>query len=147
MIVEIDELDRRIVSALQRDSRISYNSLAKLCGASTPTVVDRVRRLEDLGVIQGYGVSINRHKLGWGITALIRLSCGQDQYQKMNRLAQDMSEIVECYHVTGEDAFHLKVTAKDIAHLETLISRFSALGRSASTIVLSTVCEGKQTPV
>lgn len=143
MTVEIDDLDRKILSALQRDSRQSFNALAKLTGASTPTVVERVRRLEDQGVIQGYSLVIDRKKLGWALTSMIRVTCAQDQYQKVHRLAQDMAEILECHHVTGEDSFVIKVIARDIAHLESVIARFSGLGRSISTIVLSTAVEGK----
>ncbi|WP_420548651.1 Lrp/AsnC family transcriptional regulator [Curvivirga sp.] len=143
MIIELDDLDKKLLNALQRDSRQSFNALSKLTGASTPTVVDRVRRLEDQGVIQGYSVTIDRKKLGWELTSIIRVVCPQDQYQKVHRLAQDMVEILECHHVTGEDSFFIKVIARDIVHLESVISRFSGLGRSISTIVLSSAVEGK----
>ncbi|MTI08592.1 Lrp/AsnC family transcriptional regulator, partial [Curvivirga aplysinae] len=131
------------LNALQRDSRQSFNALAKLTGTSTPTVIDRVRRLEDQGILRGYTVIIDRKKLGWDLTSIIRVTCPQDQYQKVHRLSQDMSEILECHHVTGEDSFFIKVIARDIEHLETIISRFSGLGRSISTIVLSSSIEGK----
>ncbi len=143
MIVDLDELDKKLLTALQRDARQSFNNLSKLTGASTPTVIDRIRRLEDQGVIQSYTLGIDRRKLGWEITSFIRVICGQDQYQKIHRLAQDQPEILECHHMTGEDAFIVKVMARDIAHLEDVISRFSGLGRSISSLVLSTTVEGK----
>lgn len=147
MNVELDDLDKKLLGALQRDARQSFNALSKLTGASTPTVVDRVRRLEDQGVIRGYGVNVDRKKLGWALTSFIRVVCGQDHYQKVHRLAQDQPEILECHHMTGEDAFLVKIMAKDIEHLETVISRFSGLGRSISALVLSTAVEGKNISV
>ncbi|RED51474.1 Lrp/AsnC family transcriptional regulator [Aestuariispira insulae] len=139
----MDDIDKRIINALQRDGRLSYRALAAIVGLSTPAVSERVRRLEDLGIIQGYTVQIDRRKLGWSLTAFVRLICPQDHYQAVYRLARDQREILECHHVTGEDCFVIKLMARDVAHLEQVIERFHGIGRSISSLVLSTAQEDK----
>ena len=139
----MDNSDRQIIDTLQRDGRLSYRGLAKQVGLSTPAVAERVRRLEDLGVIQGYTVRVDRRKMGWALTAFVRLICPQDHYQAVYRLAQEQQEILECHHVTGEDCFVIKVIARDVEHLEKVIERFHGIGRSISSLVLSTAREGK----
>ena len=139
----IDETDRILLSALQHDARQSFTALGKRVGLTSPAVADRVRRMEDIGLISGYTLKINRQRLGWEITAMVRLTCPGEYYQAVHRLSQELVEVLECHHVTGEDCFMIKMIARDMAHLEQVIARFRGFGHSISSIVLSTNVEGK----
>jgi len=147
MAIELDQIDKKLLTHLQADARLSYNALAKLVKLSAPSVAERVRRMEDVGLIEGYHVAINRQLLGWDITAFIRLSCPGDRYQTVHRLALEVPEILECHHITGEDSFILKITASDMGHLEQVITRFRGFGQSISSVVMSTDVEAKPTPL
>lgn len=139
----IDETDRILLSALQRDARQSFTALGRQVGLSSPAVAERVRRMEDVGLITGYTLQVDRRRMGWDITAMVRLTCPGEFYQAVHRLSQEMAEVLECHHVTGEDSFMLKLIARDMAHLEAVISRFRSFGHSVSSIVMSTNVEGK----
>lgn len=144
---DIDQIDRNILAHLQNDARLSFNALAKLVGLSAPSIAERIRRMEDVGIIEGYHVAINRRKINWDITAFIRLVCPGDRYQAVHRISLEAPEVLECHHVTGEDCFIIKVTAHDMAHLEEVISRFRGFGQSISAVVLSTDVEAKPAPL
>ena len=147
MNIQLDQIDKKILTHLQRDARLSYNALAKLVNLSAPSIAERVRRMEDVGLIEGYQVILNRQLLGWDITAFIRLICPGERYQTVHRLAIEVPEVLECHHVTGEDSFILKVTASDMGHLEQVISRFRGFGQSISSVVMSTDVETKPAPL
>jgi len=140
---DLDPASRQILAALQEDARLSFNQLAKRVGLSPPAVADRVRRLEEAGVIRGYRIDVDRASLGWPVTALVRLSCPAQQDRGVVKLAQDLPEILECFHVSGEDCFILKVVAGSIAHLEDVVERLRQFGTAIPSIVFSAAVEGK----
>lgn len=137
----------RIVDALQADSRLSFNALARLVGLSTPAVSERVRKMVDSRCIRGFSLILDRRKLGWPVTAFVRLQTTTDRYQAVRRLASSSPEILECHHTAGEDGFILKVIARDLEHLEDVVEQSRLLGETSTSIVLSTYQEGKPVPV
>lgn len=141
--LDLDPPTRRILAALQVDARLSFNQLAKQVGLSPPAVAERVRRLEETGVIRGYRIDVDRASLGWPVTAMVRLSCPAQQDRGVIGLARDLPEILECFHVSGEDCFVLKVAAGSIGHLESVIERLRQFGTVVSSIVFSAAVEGK----
>lgn len=144
---ELDETGRRILAILQAEGRIGFSELGRRVGLSAPAVADRVRRMEDTGLITGWRAMVDRARLGRGMTAFMRLTCPGDRYQAVRRLALDLPEVIDCHHVTGEDCFYVKLAVGSVEHLEQVIDRFRALGRTVSSIALSTVVEGKPPPV
>lgn len=144
---ELDETGRRILTILQDEGRIGFSELGRRVGLSAPAVADRVRRMEDVGLITGWRAVVDRGRLGWGITAFMRVTCPGDKYQAVRRLAHDLPEVIDCHHVTGEDCFYLKLAVGSVEHLERVIDRFRDLGRTVSSIALSTIVEGKPPPV
>ena len=144
---ELDETGRRILTILQDEGRIGFSELGRRVGLSAPAVADRVRRMEDVGLITGWCAMVDRGRLGWGITAFMRVTCPGDKYQAVRRLAHDLPEVIDCHHVTGEDCFYLKLAVGSVEHLERVIDRFRDLGRTVSSIALSTIVEGKPPPV
>ncbi len=135
---EFDAIDVRILGELQRNARQTFAELGRKAGLSLPATADRVRRLEDSGTILGYGAQVDAGRLGYPITAFVRLKSVPQNYARFKHAATGLPEIMECHHVTGEDSFHLKLVASSIAHLEELVGKLSAFGQTTTSIVLST---------
>jgi len=140
---ELDETGRKILALLQREGRMPFSTLGRRVGLSAPAVAERVRRMEDVGLITGWRALVDRRRLGWTMTAFMRVSCPGDKYQAVRRLALDLPEVIDCHHVTGEDCFFVKLAVDSIEQLERVIDRFRDVGRTVSSIALSTVVEDK----
>lgn len=143
----LDETSRHLVDALQQDARLSYADLGRQVGLSPPAVAERIRRLESTGIITGYRAQVNRTKLGYGLMAFIRLRASGDQYDRIETLARETPEILECHHVTGEAKFILKVIARSVAHLDTVMLQLAPHAATTSSLVLSTRVEDKPVAV
>ncbi len=135
---EFDAIDIRILSELQKNGRETFAELGRKADLSLPAAAERVRRLEDSGVIRGYAASVDAARLGYPITAFVRLKSVPQNYTRFKHVVAGLAEILECHHVTGEDSFHLKLVASSIAHLEELVGKLSAFGQTTTSIVLST---------
>jgi Lrp/AsnC family leucine-responsive transcriptional regulator len=139
----LDDMDRRLLDALQEDARLSYRALGRRIGLSQPAVAERVRRLEEAGIITGYRGRIDRGRAGLPVTAFLRVTCTGDRFQAIHRLARDLPAVLECHHVSGEACFMVKVAEASLAALERTIDRFREHGETVSSIVLSSVIEDK----
>lgn len=135
--VSLDDVDWRLLEALQRDGRASYADLGRLVGLSPSAVTERVRRLEDVGVITGYAADVAPEKLGLAIHALIRLRYPHGNYKPFHDLLATTPEIGEAHHVTGDDCFVLAVRARSMRHLEEVAGRISGLGSVTTSVVYS----------
>jgi Lrp/AsnC family leucine-responsive transcriptional regulator len=134
----LDSTGWQLLQALQQDARLSYTELGQRVGLSAPAVAERVRRMEDAGIISGYHAEINRSKIGFPITAIIRLSdFPGERCANFTATAQEIPEILECYRVTGSDSLVIKIMASSIEHLESLIDRLSSHGQLTTSMVLS----------
>jgi Lrp/AsnC family leucine-responsive transcriptional regulator len=138
MAVEtLDDTDWRLLEALQRDGRASYADLGRVVGLSPSAVTERVRRLEDTGVITGYSCEIDPEKLGLAIMAMVRLRYPSGNHGRFRDLLGTTPEIIEAHHVTGEDCFVLTVRARSMRHLEEVTGRISGLGGVTTSVVYS----------
>lgn len=135
--VSTDEIDIRIVEALQRDGRATYADLARAVSMSASAVAERVRRLEESGVISGYSAVLDPERLGLAITAFVRLRYPIGNYKPFHDLVAATPEVIEAHHVTGEDCFVLKVVARSMRHLEQTAGRIAGLGPVTTTVVYS----------
>lgn len=134
----LDETGWHILQALQENARLSFSELGQRVGLSSPAVAERVRRMEDAGIIKGYHAEINTARVGYPITAIIRMNTPGERCTRFTPFAQEMSEVLECYRVTGSDSLVMKVMASSVEHLEAIIDRLSAHGELTTSIVLST---------
>src|SRR6266853_6572215 len=134
---EIDPVNIRVLKELQRDPRLTMSELCRRVGMSSPAVTERVRRLEEAGVIQGYRVELNPVALGLPITAYIRIRPSPGQLSKIAELAQQIPEVVECHRITGEDCFILKVYIPAIDQLDRLLDSFLLYGSTTTSIIQS----------
>ena len=142
MTLEIEKLldgtGWQILRALQQNARLSYSELGQRVGLSSPAVAERVRRMEDAGIISGYHAEINVAKIGFPITAVIRMSPSPgERCTRFTASVQDIPEVLECHRVTGSDSLVMKVVASSVEHLEELIDQLSAHGQLTTSIVLS----------
>jgi len=140
---ELDETSRTILTALQRDGRVAFSELGRRVGLSAPAVAERVHRMEHNGLITGYRALVDRDRLGWPITAFMRVTCPGDKYQAVRRLALDLPEVIDCHHVTGEECFFIKIAVGSVGELESVIDRFRELGKTVSSVALSRIVEDK----
>ncbi len=133
----IDEIDWKILIELQEDARISYAELGRRVGLTTPAIIERVRKLEDGGVITGYGVEIDTSKVGLPVTAFIRMSITGVDYSKIIETAKQAKEVLECHRGTGGDSFIIKVAVASVEHLQEVIDKLTPYGITTTAIVLS----------
>src|ERR1700761_7890542 len=138
-----DDVDVRILEALQRDGRASYADLARTVSMSPSAVTDRVRRLEESGVIGGYSAVLDPVRLGPDALAFVRLRYPTSNYKPFHDLIAVTPEIIEAHHVTGEDCFILKVVARSMRHLEQTAGRIAGLGTVTTTVVYSSVLRNR----
>ncbi|MCH0538067.1 Lrp/AsnC family transcriptional regulator [Streptomyces sp. MUM 203J] len=134
-----DPIDRRILEELQTDGRVRLSELGRRVRLSPAAVAERVRRLESSGVVTGYGARVSAPALGYGIQAFIRVNPHGGYTLKHPRTLELLSrpEILEAHHVVGEDCWILKVAVRDTVHLEHVLEQTSALGRTTTSIILS----------
>lgn len=133
----LDDVGWQILQALQEDARLSFAELGRRVGLSLPAVAERVRRLEEAGIITGYHAHVNLSKVNLPIVAFIRINVPGERYPQVISLARDLPEVLECYHLSGTDSFIMRVVAASIPHLEALITRLSTYGPTTTSIVLS----------
>lgn len=133
----LDALDWQILRELQADARLSYNQLARRVGLSSPTVAERVRRLEEAGVIVGYRAEVDPSRVGLPVMALIHLRCRSGCCLLQTRNETDFPEIIEVLKVSGSHCAVLKAVATSHAHVETLIKRLKKHGEVQTSVVWS----------
>ena len=141
--VGLDRTDGRLLEELQRDGRASYADLARVVAMSPSAVGERVRRLEEAGVIAGYRAMVAPDRVGLQVMAFIRLRYPTGNYRPFHALLDSTPEVVEAHHVTGEDCFVLKVMARSMRHLEEVAGRVSGLGAVTTSVVYSSPLPGR----
>lgn len=133
----LDEIDKKLLSELQDDARTSYAELGRRVGLTTPAVIERIRKLEDAGIVTGYRAEIDTSKVGLPITAFIRMSISGVDYSHIIEVAEVSNEVMECHRGTGGDSFIMKVAVASVEHLQEMIDRLTPYGITTTTIVLS----------
>lgn len=135
--LRLDKVDAAILKALQSNGRQSIAELARRINMSHSAAAERVRRLEQAGVIDGYGARVDPERLGYPILAYVRLRYPSSVYGPLHTLLAGLPEVIEAHHVTGDDCFIMKVVATSMKHLEQLSGRIGALGSVTTSVVYS----------
>jgi Lrp/AsnC family leucine-responsive transcriptional regulator len=143
----LDVLDTAILQRLAKDARTPMRELAKEVGLSAPSATERVRRLEEAGVIRGYRLEIDPASLGWPITAYVRIRPMPGQLSKIAELAASLPQVAECHRITGEDCFILKVYLASIESMDAILDRFLAFGQTTTSIVQSSPVPLREPPL
>lgn len=122
---------------MQREGRISLTDLAPRVALSLPATSERLKRLEEAGVIEAYSATVSAEKVGYGVMALIGMTTPQSSKTRLIGQLQQMSEVLECLHVTGQDSFILRAATRDISHLERFVGSINHFGETRTSIVMS----------
>ncbi len=142
-----DAVNVRILTELQGDPRLTMTELGQRVGLSSPAVTERVRRLEETGVIQGYRLDLNPAALGLPIAAYVRIRPSTGQLHKIAELTQRIPEIVECHRITGEDCFILKVYLPSLDQLDRILDTFLLYGATTTSIIQSSPVPLRPPPI
>jgi len=140
---ELDSTDWQILAALQSDGRLSFNQLGKRVNLSPPAVADRVRRLEEAGVITGYRAEVDPSKAGQPLSAFVQMRCTTGRCLLKTTRAEDFPEVLEIHKLSGNSCSMLRVRVTSMRHLEGLFERLGEHGEMNTHIVLSTEFEGR----
>ncbi|QFH72742.1 Lrp/AsnC family transcriptional regulator [Atlantibacter subterranea] len=133
----IDDIDRQILACLAEDARLSLKVLSGKVGLSSPSTAERLKRLEEKGVIQGYGARINLAALGYSLQALVRVKPLPGMLHKVEKMIQALPECIECDKVTGEDCFVMRLVVRSIDQLDVVLDGLADYAQSNTSIVKS----------
>ncbi len=131
----LDTTNRRLLVELQADARLSLAELGRRVGLSSPAVAERVGRLEQAGVILGYRALLEPRKLGFALSAVIRVRPAPGQLFNVAQIAQATPEVVDCRRITGEDCFVMTAHVRSVEHLEEVIDAFAFYGQTTTSIL------------
>ncbi|MBW0766235.1 Lrp/AsnC family transcriptional regulator [Mammaliicoccus lentus] len=144
---EIDEINFKILQELQLEPRLTMTELGRRVGLSSPSVTERVRRLEESEVIKGYSLDLNPAALGLPIGVYIRIRPNSGKLSIIAELALSIPEVVECHRISGEDCFILKVYIPAIDQLDRILDQFLLYGSTTTTIIQSSPIPMKSLPI
>lgn len=134
----MDELDQKILALLSRNARMPLKDIAERVSLTSPAVSSRIRRLEQEGIIERYTVVLRRPEGQKRVNALISLSTKPTMRRQLIGELEAMPEVLQCYHVTGDHSFLIKVSCEGMNRLEHLITRLQQMGQTNTQIILST---------
>jgi len=140
----MDSFGRKLLDELQTNARLSIAELGRRVGLSPTATAERLRQMEEVGIVHGFTVDIDREALGLDVVAYIRMSCGGQNYHRLLDYVQALEEVRECHHLTGGDDFLLKVMTTSMADLEALIEALLPYGNPVTSLVLSTPVERRK---
>ena len=135
--ITLDAIDHHILAELQANARIAFAELGRRVGLSTPSVIERVRRMEDAEVILRYAAAVDPAKVGLPVRAFIKITVSGDKLQLFNQLSRHVPEILECHRVTGSESYILQVAVRDMAHLEVVIDSLMPYTSTNTSMVLA----------
>ena len=130
-----DEIDQLLISALMQDSRSSLKTLASLSGLSSPSVAERIRKLQEREVIKGYTLEVDPKAFGYRLQAIIRIRPLPGQLQEVERQIQNIPQFTECDKVTGDDCFIARLHVRSIEQLDSLLDGLNAYAETNTAII------------
>ncbi len=142
----LDDVDHKIIAELATDGRISFAELGRRTSLSSPAVTERVKRLEQAGVITGYRAEVDPRALGYQLTAIVRVKPAVRQLAKIAELAGEIPQIEECLRITGEDCFYIKLHLGSIEELPSVLDQFLLYGETTTSIVNATPVARRDPP-
>lgn len=133
----LDQIGWNILRELQENARVPFAELGRRVGLSTPAVAERVRNMEDAGIIRGYRAEVDPKACGYNIAAFIRVNVAGDKLQHFVELARTRPEVLECHRVTGAESFIVKMAVTDMDHLESAIDSLMPYVATTTSMILS----------
>lgn len=139
----LDNIGEQILQELAENGRISFSELGRKVGLSSPAVTERVKKMEDAGIIKGYKAVIDKPVDTGKITAFIAMITLPQHYKKIKQILGAYPGTVECHHLSGEESLMIKVTMERVEKLDALVEMLGAYGKTRTSIVLSTFLDKK----
>jgi len=133
----LDSINLRILKELEADGRLGMAELGRRLSMSPPAVAERVQRLELAGIIAGYRAEIDPRALGFPVSAVVRIRPAPGQLQRIPEVAKETPEVGECYRITGEDCYLMRLHLRAIDDLEDVLDRFTPFGQTTTSIIHS----------
>lgn len=141
--MKLDKTNWKILELLQRNARSSLKEIAKEVGLSSPTVAERIQKLEDAGIIQGYRAKINLEQIGYQMSVFISAKIRFGQMERFQSVIKAMPEITECHSLTGNDCLLLRAYVRNTQHLEELNTTLKSFGELTTSLILSSLIEDR----
>lgn len=153
-IAKLDKIDRKILEILQSNAKITNAQLSKDIGLSPAPTLERVKKLENMGIIKSYHAKLNVDKIGLGVSTFVQVSLvghNKENIEEFVKQINEIEEIIECHHITGSGDFILKIITKDIATYQKLmlekVSEIKVVDNMQSMVILSTFKDSKVMPI
>jgi len=135
----LDSKDWQLLALLQQDGRLSISDIANRLGRSRSNITERIEKLKDSGLLLNISANIDEEKLGVGISAFVRIQAGSSQHRTIVNKLCLIPEVAECHVLTGAELVVLRVVAKDMPHLRTLVDEMTKYGETQTDIIFSSV--------
>ena len=139
-----DKIDWKILELLQENARYSMAEIGRKVGLSASAVAERIQKLEESGIIEGYTVNVNKSLLGYPLSAYISISLSNINFKPFIKELESFSELEHCSRVTGNDCLIMRFNLKDSKHLEEIIDRLAKFGNPSTMVILSDVIKSKK---
>jgi len=133
----LDEVNLRILKELQENGRLGMAELGRRVSLSPPAVAERIQRLERAGIIAAYRAEIDPRALGYPVSAIVRIRPAPGQLQRIPEVARETPEVGECYRITGEDCYLMRLHLRALDDLEDVLDRFTPYGQTTTSIIHS----------
>jgi Lrp/AsnC family transcriptional regulator, leucine-responsive regulatory protein len=133
----MDDIDRKMIMALAQSARMTIKELSTVAGLASPTVAERLKRMEERGYICGYTVVIDPRAIGYGVQAIVRMNPLPGALREVERMIQETAAFIECDKVTGEDCFIGRLYVRSIEELDVVLDRFHDYAKTSTAIVKS----------
>ncbi|ANB58662.1 HTH-type transcriptional regulator lrpC [Anoxybacillus sp. B7M1] len=137
--MKIDEIDLQIIAELKKDARLSMRELGRKVRLSPPSVTERVKRLEEHGVIEGYTIQINRKKLGFTIDCMMEVTIKNGEYKRFKEFIEQYPTALSCYRIAGRACYMVMLTVSRLEEIEEFINDISAFATTLTHIIFSEV--------
>ena len=135
----LDELNWKILKCLQDNARLSNSEIGRQVGITSPAVSERIKKMEDAGIIQSYNTLVSPYEVGYQLKAIITLRAFMGMLKPFLEKVKTYNEVINCYRITGNENFVMEVVLKNQKHLESFIDQLIVYGESKTQIVLSHV--------
>ncbi|WP_396600408.1 Lrp/AsnC family transcriptional regulator [Algibacter sp. R77976] len=142
--MKVDSINNKILKCLQQNARLSNAEIGRQVGISSPAVSERIKKMEDLGIIEGYNTIVSAYEIGYQFKAIITLRAFMGKLKPFLEKVKTYDEVINCYRITGDENIVMEVVLENQKHLESFIDQLITYGESKTQIVLSRVVKQKE---
>jgi Lrp/AsnC family transcriptional regulator, leucine-responsive regulatory protein len=143
----MDDLDKTIIGLLEANARCSLKEISAATGLTSPSVSERMRRLEERGIIRSFTVEVDPKTLGYGLQAIVRIRPLPGMLHVVERIIQDIAEFTECDKVTGDDCFIARLCFRSMEQLDAMLDRIAEKAETNTAIIKSTPVRRRLPPL